>query len=233
MGTTVNGADSWYYNTNAPSQTNSTDQTNGSDDNSDNGALGKDDFLKLLVAQMQNQDPMNPMDDTQSIAQMAQFSSLEQMTNVATSMDTLNTNMTNFMQQMAFSQSAGLIGKLVSGLDTDGKTQIQGLVEAVTYKDGVANLEVLKEDGTVSEMGMDQVSLVEDPSMFSGSNSDDTTSGTDSNSSSSDSSATSDTSGSTPSDTSNTSSTADSTASTDGSNTAPTDPTAPSDNSST
>jgi flagellar basal-body rod modification protein FlgD len=45
--------------------------------------LGKDDFLKLLVMQMQYQDPLQPMDNTQFVAQLAQFSALEQMTNVA------------------------------------------------------------------------------------------------------------------------------------------------------
>jgi len=44
--------------------------------------LGKDDFLRLLVTQLQHQDPLNPTDDTQFIAQMAQFSSLEQMQNL-------------------------------------------------------------------------------------------------------------------------------------------------------
>ena len=41
--------------------------------------LGKDEFLKLLVTQLQNQDPLNPQDDTQFISQLAQFSALEQI----------------------------------------------------------------------------------------------------------------------------------------------------------
>ena len=45
--------------------------------------LGKDEFLQLLVTQMQYQDPLNPTSDTEFIAQMAQFSSLEQMTNMS------------------------------------------------------------------------------------------------------------------------------------------------------
>ena len=44
-----------------------------------NDAMGKDEFLKLLVAQMKNQDPLNPMDGQQMAAQLAQFSSVEQL----------------------------------------------------------------------------------------------------------------------------------------------------------
>ncbi|MFD1067569.1 flagellar hook assembly protein FlgD [Oceanobacillus locisalsi] len=54
--------------------------------------LGKDEFLELLVTQMQNQDPMNSMDESEFIAQMATFSSLEQMMNMSQSMDLLVNN---------------------------------------------------------------------------------------------------------------------------------------------
>ena len=57
---------------------------------SDSGSvLGKDDFLELLVVQLQHQDPLNPLDDKEFIAQLAQFSSLEQMSNVAAGIESL------------------------------------------------------------------------------------------------------------------------------------------------
>ena len=57
--------------------------------------MGKDDFLKLLVQQLQNQDPMNPMSGTDFAAQLAQFSSVEQLTNINTNLtQSLNANAT-------------------------------------------------------------------------------------------------------------------------------------------
>lgn len=56
-----------------------------------NSSLGKDEFLKILMTQVQNQDPLNPIDDKEFISQMATFSSLEQMMN-------LNTTMTQFVE---------------------------------------------------------------------------------------------------------------------------------------
>src|SRR3954469_966156 len=76
-------------------------------------SLGKDEFLKLLVTQLQHQDPMNPMDDKDFMGQMAQFSSLEQITNLVAA-----TQQQAFSSQM--SQAVGLIGHQVSWVSTDG-----------------------------------------------------------------------------------------------------------------
>ncbi len=72
--------------------------------------MGKEDFLSLLVAQLKNQDPLNPDDPTEFTAQLAQFSSLEQLYNLNTSMAGLTTAQTNSQKLAALS----LIGKDVS-----------------------------------------------------------------------------------------------------------------------
>lgn len=90
------------------------------------GELGKNDFLNLLVTQLRYQDPLEPTDDKEFIAQMAQFSSLEQMQNI-------NSSMTN-------SQAFSLIGKDVTANVTDPKTlevkTVTGLVSTVKMRDG-------------------------------------------------------------------------------------------------
>ena len=53
-------------------------------------ALDKDSFLKLMMAQLQHQDPLEPMDNSQTIAQMAQFSSVEQLSNISAAMSASN-----------------------------------------------------------------------------------------------------------------------------------------------
>jgi flagellar basal-body rod modification protein FlgD len=98
------------------------------------GTLGKDDFLKLLVAQLQHQDPMSPMQDSDFMGQMASFSTLEQITNMAAANETIAQNLTS-------NGAIGLIGRTVTYTDTD-KVSHTGVVEKVTTADGKPSLTV-------------------------------------------------------------------------------------------
>jgi len=96
-------------------------------------SLGKDDFLRLLTAQLRYQDPMSPMDDKDFMGQMAQFTSLEQLTNVAGSMERLS-----FASQVT--ESVGLLGRTVFW---DGESGEQsGAVDGVSIADGAIHLRV-------------------------------------------------------------------------------------------
>ena len=88
--------------------------------------LGKDDFLKLLITQLSNQDPTSPMENTEFIAQMAQFSSLEQMTNMSTGF----TKMANLLNS---SEAVTTIGRVVDVVS--GESTVTGTVSAVTRGD--------------------------------------------------------------------------------------------------
>ena len=127
-----------------------------------NDEMNKEMFLKLLVAQMRYQDPLEPMDNSQMLAQLAQFSALEQMTNVATVIQTLNNNMVYFTQQSSLLQGAAMIGKHVIGLDVDGQTWLYGEVEAVRWLDGDPKLMIRQEDGTLKELEIFFVTHVQD-----------------------------------------------------------------------
>ena len=100
----------------------------------DNGALGKDDFLKLFVAQLQHQDPMNPMKDGEFMGQMASFSTLEQVSNLALANERIANSLTS-------TSAIGLIGRTVTYVD--GNHEIHtGTVEKVSTVDGKPSLTV-------------------------------------------------------------------------------------------
>ena len=84
--------------------------------------LDKDDFLKILITQLQHQDPTNPMQDKEFIAQMAQFSSLEQMTNMASSFGKLAGVLNS-------SEAQSLLGRNVEVID--GQKAVYGKVSQV------------------------------------------------------------------------------------------------------
>ncbi len=101
-----------------------------------NGMLGKDDFLKLFVAQLQNQDPLKPMEDKEFMGQMASFSTLEQVAKLATANEKLASSLT-------LSGSLGFIGRTVSYTDPATSQTITGVVERVaTSKEGTVSLTV-------------------------------------------------------------------------------------------
>ena len=85
--------------------------------------LNKDDFLKILITQLSNQDPTKPMEDKEFIAQMAQFSTLEQMTN-------MNEEFSKVANRLQSAQALGMLGKTVE--IEIGESLISGQVEAVT-----------------------------------------------------------------------------------------------------
>jgi flagellar basal-body rod modification protein FlgD len=93
-----------------------------------NAEMGKDQFLKLFVAQLQHQDPMNPMEDSDFMGQMASFSTLEQVTNLAAANEAIAAN-------LHLSQSVGLIGRTVTWTDEADVTHT-GVVEKVSQQDG-------------------------------------------------------------------------------------------------
>lgn len=111
------------------------------------GTLGKDDFLKLLVGQLQHQDPMSPSDDQAWIGQMAQFSQLEQVTNTAETT-------TKIVDALNLNGTLGLIGRNVTYLDEAGAAHT-GAVQTVDMAGGIASLTV---DGVA---GIDAASVTQ------------------------------------------------------------------------
>ncbi len=112
-----------------------------------NDTLDKNSFLKLLVTELSHQDPMQPVNDREFISQMAQFSSLEQMNNVAVSMNRLRSFQANT-----------LVGKYVTGKDFLYGKSIAGNVTQVIF-DAKGDV-FLKVDG--KSMKMDDVQTVEE-----------------------------------------------------------------------
>lgn len=121
-----------------------------------NSTLGKDAFLKILMAQLQNQDPTNPMKDTEFIAQMAQFSSLEQMANLTKAFE----DFAQVQEQSQMIEYSSFVGKevkwheLTEEVGEDGKpvtNEGTGQISGIKFVNG--SVEFTLADGKVITPG--------------------------------------------------------------------------------
>lgn len=110
--------------------------------NNTNQELGKYEFLKILAAQLQNQDPTNPMDNKDFIAQLAQFSTLEQMQNMSESFNAFGAELKSMLVQQTSAndsllvmQAASLIGKHAAA-QVDN-VNIEGRVDSIIIKGSI------------------------------------------------------------------------------------------------
>ncbi|MET4171807.1 MULTISPECIES: flagellar hook assembly protein FlgD [Bradyrhizobium] len=122
---------------NVTSATDSTSKSNATDStkNTASNTVDYNTFLQLLVAEMKNQDPTNPMDTSQYMSQFAQLSTVEQAMQTNSKLDAL-------LSSQSLSQANGLIGKTVSFTDATGATFSGKVVSISINNDGsIATLE--------------------------------------------------------------------------------------------
>ena len=96
--------------------------------------LNTSQFLDLMIAELQNQDPMNPMDNAQMIEQIGQIRQIDASSRLTTTLDAV-------LMGQNLSSASSMIGKTITGLDTDAK-KVTGKVDRVTVTDGVPSLHV-------------------------------------------------------------------------------------------
>lgn len=110
--------------------------------------LDRDDFLQLLIAQLEWQDPLNPMEDTEMVSQLAQFSSLDQLTSMNESMDSLSEQLATQIGMSAVNYIGKEVEAYGSSMSKDGDS-----ISTVTYtlpEDAVTGYaHVIDEDGQI------------------------------------------------------------------------------------
>lgn len=126
--------------------------TNNSPSEINRAGLGQDDFMKILLTQLTFQDPLEPMDNQEFIAQMAQFTSLEQSKQSNEKMDSL-------LSIESANQSLGLLNQTVEVVVSNGVEV--GEITTVTFQEGVPSFTVKKDNGEfLSNVSLSQIHLV-------------------------------------------------------------------------
>ena len=135
--------------------------------------LDKDAFIKLLVTQLQYQDPLEPQENGEFIAQMAQFSSLEQMTNMATKLEDINKVIGNIDTSVLVGELSAMIGQgvdweeTINTADEEGnpvteKNEYSGVITGVTVKDGATKIIAETASGQTHQVDISSISSVYD-----------------------------------------------------------------------
>lgn len=109
-----------------------------------NDDLDRDAFLRLLVLQLQNQDPLDPVSNHEMLSQLAQFSALEQLNNLTDQFEVLSGN----IDQLNFISAQGLLGRTVRGIDINGEPR-EGVVTSIALNGSIV---VLTVDGVAMTM---------------------------------------------------------------------------------
>ncbi|PCJ61886.1 MAG: hypothetical protein COA79_06215 [Planctomycetota bacterium] len=114
------------------------------------------DFMTLLVTQLQNQDPLNPVTNEDFIAQLAQLESLDETRNIARSM-------AKMFQAQEFSSAATMIGKTVTGftVNAEGETkEVKGIVRSISQIDGNVKVNITKENGNAVSLSLSEITEI-------------------------------------------------------------------------
>lgn len=132
--------------------------------------LDKDAFLKLMVTQMQYQDPLDPQDNSEYVAELAQFSALEQMTNVSEGIKEVSNIVSNLDTSVLVGQLSSMIGQEIDwnyssqGEDEAGNPIIStepktGTVKGVSISDGTPTV-IVESDGLTYQVSISDVTRV-------------------------------------------------------------------------
>ncbi|MBB5354881.1 flagellar basal-body rod modification protein FlgD [Anoxybacillus mongoliensis] len=122
-------------------------------------SLGKDDFLKILIAQLQHQDPLNPMEDREFISQMANFSSLEQMVNMSNMMSKFIETQTGTSEKLTGTLDA--LQKLIQQQSTPSLAQYSEWIgKTVTWDEQSGVVKAVVQKGTDVWLELDQGEMV-------------------------------------------------------------------------
>ena len=123
------------------------------------GDVNKQDFMLLLMAQLKNQDPSEPVSNSEFLAQLAQFNQMESMLDMSNNIDAL-------VRSNNLSRGGSLIGRVVSGLDMNTGDPVKGFVSKVSIigDDVTLHVEEYDEGGTylgTHSVSMDSITEIE------------------------------------------------------------------------